>query len=179
MNEIRFQNHKTAYGELVIGSFNEKLCLCDWRYRKMRVRIDERLKKGLKAEMVEAESPIVDTTIKQLNEYFNNQRQVFDIPLQMVGTDFQKNVWHELLEVTFGQSASYMQLAERLGDKKAVRAVANANGANAISIIIPCHRIIGRDGSLVGYAGGLPTKQELLQLENSLFIPKQHQLEFN
>ena len=178
MNQIAIQYYKTSYGELVLGSFNETLCLCDWRYRKMRERIDERLQKGLNADMVETGSEVVNHTIQQLNDYFNRQRNTFDIPLLMVGSDFQKEVWHGLLKIPFGQSASYSELAERLGNKKAVRAVASANGANAISIIIPCHRIIGRDGSLVGYAGGLRAKEKLLQLEQNNAFQKQQLLEF-
>lgn len=178
MHEIAIQNFKTPYGELVLGAFNEALCLCDWRYRKMRTRIDDRLKKNLHADMVKAESNIVDLAIKQLNEYFIAERKLFDIPLLMAGTDFQKKVWDELLEIPFGKSTSYLELAERTGYTKAVRAVASANGANAISIIVPCHRIIGSDGSLVGYAGGLRAKRKLLQLEQNLTTQKQQVLEF-
>ncbi len=87
----------------------------------------------------------------------------------MIGTAFQKHVWHELLQVPYGTTSSYLQLAEKIGNQRAVRAVAGANGANAISILIPCHRIIGSSGELVGYAGGLRAKKNLLKLENSLF----------
>lgn len=169
MNEIRIQYHKTPYGELILGSFNEELCLCDWRYRKMRSAIDSRLTKLLDANFIEGGSDLLCDTIQQLNEYFNFERKVFDIPLQMVGTDFQKCVWNELVKVPFGETSSYLQLAEKTGKKSAVRAVAGANGANAIAIIIPCHRIIGSDGQLVGYAGGLRAKEKLLKLEQNLF----------
>ena len=87
----------------------------------------------------------------------------------MVGTEFQKSVWEELLKIPYGQTASYLELSRAIGNEKAVRAVANANGANAIGIIIPCHRIIGSDGSLTGYAGGLDVKRKLLEIENNLF----------
>jgi len=87
----------------------------------------------------------------------------------MLGSDFQKSVWKALLEIPYGKTASYLELAKKIGNEKAVRAVANANGANAIGIIIPCHRIIGSDGSLTGYGGGLPLKKKLLELENNLF----------
>ena len=177
MNPIAIQYFKTPYGELVLGSFNEQLCLCDWRYRKMRARIDERLQQGLKTGMLEAASEVVNRTIQQLNDYFNRQRNTFEIPLLVVGSDFQRNVWDELLKIPFGQSASYGELALRLGNRKAVRAVASANGANAISIIIPCHRIIGRDGSLVGYAGGLKAKERLLQLEQNSSVQTQQLLD--
>jgi methylated-DNA-[protein]-cysteine S-methyltransferase len=169
MNQISRQYYKTSYGELVLGSYNEKLCMCDWRYRKMRSTIDNRLKKGLQAEFVEQDNEILKTAREQLDEYFNGKRTVFDIPLLMVGTEFQQRVWHALMLVPYGASSSYLELAEKINNKKAVRAVASANGANALSIFIPCHRIIGSNGELVGYAGGLPAKKKLLKLEQNVF----------
>jgi methylated-DNA-[protein]-cysteine S-methyltransferase len=169
MNYINIKYFKTIYGELLLGSHDEKLCICDWRYRKMRTTIDNRIKNGLNAEYIEQESEILQKTIQQLDEYCNYKRKQFDIPLLMVGTDFQKEVWNELIKVSFGETSTYLQLANNIGNKKAVRSVANANGANAISIIVPCHRIIGSNGELVGYAGGLRTKKKLLELEQDLF----------
>ena len=169
MNEVHYQYFNSPYGELVLGTFDNKLCLCDWRYRKMRAEVDARLSKCLNANFVEARNEIIDDTTEQLDEYFNYKRQIFTIPLLMAGTVFQKSVWSELLNVRFGTTSSYLQLAEKIGNKKAVRAVASANGANAISIIIPCHRIIGSNGQLVGYAGGLSAKEKLLNLEQDLF----------
>ena len=111
----------------------------------------------------------------QLKEYFNRQRKEFDVQLEIVGTDFQKEVWNELKKIPYGETISYGELAERMGDKNKMRAVAAANGANPIPIIIPCHRVIGADGSLTGYGGGLDVKKKLLELEGSwtmdLFIP--------
>lgn len=170
MENIDIQYYKTKYGELIIGSYNDKLCLCDWRYRKMRKSIDNRIKKSLNAEYILRESSTISKTIKQLEEYFNYKRKDFDIPLLPVGTDFQKKIWEILLDIPFGKTTTYLKQAEKLGNNKAVRAVANANGANAISIIIPCHRIIGSNGKLIGYAGGLNTKQKLLELESDMFI---------
>lgn len=167
MNKINIKYFKTPVGELILGSCNNKLCLADWQERKMRDSIDNRLKKGLNAEYVELSSEVIEETKKQLNEYFNNDRQVFDIPLLMVGTEFQKSVWNGLIEIPFATTASYLDLAKSIGNEKAVRAVATAVGANAISLLIPCHRIIGSDGSLTGYAGGLDTKKKLLKLEMS------------
>ncbi len=169
MNKIYIRYHKTNYGELVLGSFEDKLCLCDWRYRKMRAAIDARLTKSLRATFEEKNSQVLNNAIQQLDEYFDGDRKSFDLPLLMPGSDFQKRVWCELIKIPFGETSSYLQLAERIGNKKAVRAVANANGANAISIIVPCHRIIGSNGELVGYAGGLATKEKLLKLEHNLF----------
>ena len=167
-NEIKITYFKTPVGELILGSFEDKLCLCDWRYRRMRTSVDKRIKKGLKAEYIEETSPVIEETKRQLNEYFEGNIDTFDIPLLFVGTDFQQSVWNALLKVSHGETASYLALSKLLGNEKAIRAVASANGANAISIIVPCHRIIGSDGSLVGYAGGLPAKKKLLKLENAL-----------
>lgn len=166
MNRIQIQNFKTPYGELVLGSFENKLCLCDWRYRKMRSTIDARLSKGLDAEFVEEDSPILQEARRQLAEYFSSGRKRFDLPLLLVGTDFQQRVWKQLVEIPYGETSTYLSLAERLGKRDAVRAVASANGANANSIIVPCHRIIGSNGELVGYAGGLRAKEGLLRLEH-------------
>jgi len=169
MSQINIQYFKTALGELVLGEFNNQLCLCDWRYRKMRKQIDDRLTKGLGVDFVENNSDVLDQAKSQLKEYFNYQRKIFDIPVLTVGTDFQKSVWVALIKIPFGETASYLNLAKSISNDKAVRAVGSANGANAISIIIPCHRIIASDGGLGGYAGGLKTKEKLLSLENDLF----------
>ncbi|WP_309497755.1 methylated-DNA--[protein]-cysteine S-methyltransferase [Sulfurovum sp.] len=107
--------------------------------------------------------------MRQMKEYLANDRKVFDVPMLMLGTDFQKSVWEGLIKIPYGETASYLELAKNIANEKAVRAVATANGANAISILIPCHRIIGSDGSLTGYAGGLDVKRKLLEIENNLF----------
>jgi len=167
MNQINIQYYKTSYGELVLASFDGKLCMCDWRYRKMRATIDNRLKRGLGAAVVEQDNAVLKTARGQLDEYFGQKRTVFTVPLLMVGSEFQKTVWQALMLVPFATSLSYLQLAEKINNKKAVRAVASANGANALSIFIPCHRIIGSNGELVGYAGGLAAKKRLLKLEQT------------
>ncbi len=165
MTDICIQYHKTKIGELILGSFEGKLCLLDFNYRKMRNAVDNRIKKGLNADFIEEDSEIIEKTRTELDEYFKENRIEFDVPIQMVGTDFQKSVWNALLKVAYGTTSTYLQLAKDINNGKAVRAVAGANGANAIAIIIPCHRIIGSSGELVGYAGGLPTKKRLLTLE--------------
>ncbi|MEI7811460.1 MAG: methylated-DNA--[protein]-cysteine S-methyltransferase [Ignavibacteria bacterium] len=106
--------------------------------------------------------------INQLDEYFKGKRQIFDLSLNPAGTDFQKRVWKELINIPFGETISYLELARRLGDAKAMRAVGGANGKNKISVIIPCHRVIGTNGKLTGYGGELWRKQWLLNHENSL-----------
>ena len=104
--------------------------------------------------------------IEQLHEYFAGERKTFSLTLIPEGTEFQKAVWSELQKIPYGETISYKELAERIGKPKAVRAVGAANGANPIPIIIPCHRVIGNDGSLTGFGGGLPLKKRLLELES-------------
>ncbi|MCO5279755.1 MAG: methylated-DNA--[protein]-cysteine S-methyltransferase [Chitinophagales bacterium] len=164
--KINVQEFKTPVGILLIGSFQNKLCLCDWQYRKMRVQIDNRIQQFLNAEYFSHSDKTIENTQTQLSEYFNSQRTEFELPLLFTGSDFQKKVWEELSKIPFGKTVSYLSLAKNIGNEKAVRAVAAANGANAISIIVPCHRVIGGNGKLVGYAGGINAKQKLLQLEN-------------
>ena len=110
---------------------------------------------------------LVNKALQQLTEYFKGQRQVFDLPLGASGTEFRQLVWQQLCEVPFGQTASYSDIATAIGKDKAVRAVAAANGANPIAIVVPCHRVIGKNGTLTGYAGGLNRKQWLLEFELS------------
>ena len=169
MNQINIKYHKTKYGEFIIGSFNDKLCMLDWRYRKMRDSIDTRILKSLNAKFIEKDTQIIEETINQLDEYFNLERKEFNIALLTAGTPFQQSVWEALIKVPYGATSTYLQLSENINNEKAVRAVANANGANAISIIVPCHRIIGTNGELTGYAGGLGIKKKLLELEQNLF----------
>ena len=108
----------------------------------------------------------LEDCVYQLHEYFNGQRHSFDLKLNPQGTDFQKQVWNELLNIPYGKTISYLDLSKKLGDVKAIRAVANANGKNPLWIVVPCHRVIGSDGSLTGYAGGLHRKQWLLEHES-------------
>lgn len=166
MNDIAIQYYPTAYGELILGVYQQQLCLCDWRDRKMRSTVDDRIKRHVQADYVIAEHPLIDETIQQLSQFFAQTRTTFNIPLLLLGSDFQQKVWRALIEVPYGTTATYLALSERIGNKKAVRAVANANGANSLSIIVPCHRIIGSNGQLTGYAGGLPAKEKLLALES-------------
>lgn len=167
MSQIITAYYKSPVGELLLGDFEGKLCLADWRYRNMRTSIDDRIQKGLSASYVEGATEVIECAKNQLKAYFEGKTQAFDIPLLFVGSDFQKQVWKALMEIPFGVTKSYMDLSKQLGNEKAIRAVASAHGANAISIIVPCHRIIGSNGELTGYAGGLPAKKKLLQLEGS------------
>lgn len=165
MNRINTQLHETKVGEIILGSFRGKLCLLSFRGREMKTGVDDRIRNALNAELVEQDDEVLTETSRQLDEYLEGQRREFDIPVLMVGTDFQKSVWNVLMKVPYGDTSTYSQVARDVGNERAVRAVGNANAANPISIIVPCHRIIGSDGQLVGYGGGLSIKRRLLELE--------------
>ena len=152
-NIIKVQRYESPCGLLLLGSFGDKLCLCDWQVEKHRDHVDRRLKRMLCSEFEVGTSEVIEKAARQLDEFF-------------AGTDFQKTVWNELMEIPFGKTVSYGEMAQRIGMSKAVRAVANANGANSISIFAPCHRVIGSDRSLTGYGGGLRAKKFLLELES-------------
>lgn len=165
MKYIQTQLYHSPCGDLLLGSFEGKLCLCDWYAEPHRDFVGRRLQRVLNARYEECTSDILQKTEQQLNEYFDHKRSVFDIPLLFAGTGFQKKVWQKLLEIPYGETVSYATLAKRIDCPKSVRAVANTNGANAISIIVPCHRVIGSNGTLTGYGGGLAAKKYLLELE--------------
>jgi len=114
------------------------------------------------------ESPLLQECKKALDAYFTGKTLVFDLPLDLIGTEFQLRVWTELLKIPFGETVSYLHIAQALGDPGSTRAVGNANGKNPVAIIVPCHRVIGSGGSLVGYSGGMENKKWLLQFERNL-----------
>lgn len=116
----------------------------------------------------EAETPLIKDAFRQLSEYLIGERKEFDLPIRMRGTEFQKRVWRALLDIPYGETRSYKQIAEAIGNPKGVRAVGMANNRNQLLIVIPCHRVIGASGSLVGYGEGLEMKEFLLRLEKSL-----------
>lgn len=170
MSEIKHPTVKVAYyrsngGEMMIGSYGQRICLCDWVDNKRRGVIDRRICRRLNTVYEEGSSDIVDEAVRQLNEYFVGKRRDFSIPILHIGTEFQCLVWRELMKIPYGVTVSYGELAQRIQSPKAVRAVAAAIANNPISILVPCHRVIGSDGEITGYAGGLKAKQLLLDLE--------------
>ena len=167
-NRIITRIYESPCGTLMLGSFGDKLCLCDWQVERHRDHVDNRLRRLLDAEFFDGSSAVIDTAITQLDEYFAGTRQEFNVPVLFAGTDFQKKVWDALLTIPFGNTVSYREIGRRIGMPKAVRAVANANGANSISIFVPCHRVIGSDNTLTGYGGGLAAKEFLLKLERAI-----------
>ena len=167
-NIIKIKRYESPCGVLMLGSIDDKLCLCDWQVEKHRDHVDRRPKRILNAGFEEGSSEVIEKAEQQLNEFFARKRRMFDVPLLFVGTEFQKTVWNFLLTIPFGKTISYGEMARQIGLPKAVRAVANANGANSISIFAPCHRVIGSDRSLTGYGGGLEAKRFMLELEGVL-----------
>ncbi|WP_291585056.1 methylated-DNA--[protein]-cysteine S-methyltransferase [Bacteroides sp.] len=165
METIQIQYYQSICGKLILGSFEEKLCMCDWMNEERRAIIDKRLQNTLHAKYEIGNSEIITEAMAQLDEYFSRKRTTFDIPLAFIGTDFQKAVWNELLNIPYRTTISYTKLSQRLNNPKAIRAVAAANGANPISIFVPCHRVIGSNHKLTGYGGGLAAKKILLELE--------------
>lgn len=162
---VTLREYQSPCGELILGAYNDRLCLCDWRSRRNREAVDRRIQRFLNCDYQTGDSDLIRLAIDQLEQYFAGELKQFSVPLLLAGTEFQQQLWRELQRVPFGQQISYLQLAEQLQNPKAIRAVAAANGANAVSLFVPCHRIVGSDGSLTGYAGGLAAKQFLLNLE--------------
>lgn len=155
MNEINYTYYKSPAGILKIGgteSYISEITFRDKEEYTQPCGTDQ----------------LLNECVEQLIEYFNGKRLSFDIPIHQKGTDFQTKVWNELLSINFGKTISYMTLAKRLGDPNCIRAAAASNGKNHICIIVPCHRVIGSNQQLVGYAGGLWRKRWLLQHENKI-----------
>lgn len=165
MEKILVKKYASPCGELLLGSFDGRLCLCNWVGTLHPGRVDRRLTSLLDAVFEYGPSDVTAEAACQLSEYFSGDRKVFDVPLLLLGTGFQKSVWEHLLGIPYGKTVSYRELACRCGSPAAVRAVANANGANAMSVFVPCHRVISSGGNIGGYAGGAYAKRFLLALE--------------
>lgn len=159
---------ESPLGKLIAGADHSGICFLEF-INGPDVSIEELIQrfKMFSYEFQFNTSKFLDQLILELNEYFSGIRKSFTVPLSFYGTDFQKKVWKELLKIPFGTTSSYQQQAIRLGNLSAIRAVAHANGTNKIAILVPCHRVIGSDGNLTGYAGGLWRKKFLLELEQS------------
>lgn len=156
---------QTPLGKMIAGAKDDGICLFDFEFRKMMPSIRKRISSFLGDEFEEGDHPHFETLQQQVNEYFAGERQDFELPLLMTGTEFQQRVWEALRTIPYGSTRTYMQQTKVLGDEKAIRAVARANGENCLAIIVPCHRVVGSDGSLTGYAGGLKAKKWLLEHE--------------
>lgn len=167
METIKITRYRSPVGEMMVGSYGGKLCICDWAVEKRRTTIDRRIQRHLNAKYEEGTSDVIERAIKELDEYFAGERTAFDIPIVFTGSEFQCTVWEELMKIPYGTTVSYGELARRIRNPKAVRAVASANATNPISIFVPCHRVIGSNRKLTGYGGGLDAKKGLLELERS------------
>lgn len=157
----------TPIGPMFIAATESGVCLLEFTDRKMLETELSDLQKRLKANILVGENLMIKNAKKQIADYFKGERKSFDIPLHAPGTAFQIKVWEILKEVAYGTTSTYQKQAQKIENPKAIRAVARANGANRIAILIPCHRIIGKDGHLTGYGGGIERKKWLLQFEKS------------
>jgi AraC family transcriptional regulator of adaptative response/methylated-DNA-[protein]-cysteine methyltransferase len=162
---IKTTKIETPLGVMIAGATEEGICLLEFHDRKILDSEYKDLSRLLETVIVEGENNYLRALRKQLKEYFEGKRKEFTIPLVFPGTEFQQAVWNELQTIPFGSTRSYQEQAVALNMPDSVRAVANANGMNRISIVIPCHRVIGSDGRLTGYGGGLRRKKWLLDHE--------------
>jgi len=160
-------NQERFYTPFIIDNIHFTIISSSKGIREIIFNVEKENPKLSNTIQLNPEDPKMFNVHPQLKEYFSGERKNFDLPLEIEGTEFQKGVWNELLKIPYGKTISYKELAVRLGDEKVIRAAASANGANPLPIVIPCHRVIGSDGSLIGYGGGLEIKEKLLVLEGS------------
>ncbi|KIC64049.1 bifunctional transcriptional activator/DNA repair enzyme AdaA [Chryseobacterium taiwanense] len=167
---IDLKRIETPLGTMFACAIDEGICLLEFTDRKNMEKQFIALSKALNAEIVQGENKHFKQLEEELKEYFEGKRQIFEVPLYITGTPFQEKVWQLLREIPVGEIRTYKQQSELLGNPKAIRAVGTANGINKIAILIPCHRVIGSNGELVGYAGGIWRKQKLLELEKAILF---------
>lgn len=167
---IDLKRIETPLGTMIACANENGICLLEYSDRKSLTKELQEISKYFTANVVQGDNPHFKILETELAEYFEGKRLAFTVPLSPVGTDFQKSVWEILRAIPYGTTRTYQQQANLLGHPKAVRAVANANGLNKISIIIPCHRVIGTNGTLTGYGGGIWRKQKLLELEKAILF---------
>lgn len=170
-NRIYLCRYEAPCGTLELAATHEALLMCDWCGTERHVGILKRITDGRFVEY--STNGILGEAIRLLDGYFTDKIDIsHSLLLEPAGTDFRQKVWTELMKIPYGQTVTYGELSRRLGKPSAVRAVANACGANPLSIFIPCHRVVGAGGKLTGYAGGLAAKRFLLELEKMNFVPK-------
>ena len=158
----------TPLGPMLVGATDEALCLLEFVDRRALPTQVARIRKGFSAVFVRDRNEVVDLTAAQVEAYFAGELEAFTVPTVAPGTDFQRVVWAAVANISYGETRSYSELAHGIGRPSAVRAVGSANGMNALAIIVPCHRVVGADGKLVGYGGGVWRKQRLLDMECSV-----------
>jgi len=165
---IYYKQLQTPIGPMIACSGDKGICLLEFYEEGGLERKIASVEKWLKGVLIKETTPYLEQAEKELQQYFAGERKVFEVPLQLHGTDFQKQVWQALQTIPYGVTRSYMQQTLSFTVAESIRAVANANGKNPIAIIVPCHRVIGSNGSLTGYAGGLWRKKYLLELESEV-----------
>ncbi|WP_370898146.1 methylated-DNA--[protein]-cysteine S-methyltransferase [Chryseobacterium gossypii] len=170
METVHLKTIETPLGPMFACAVDQGICLLEFTDRKNMEKQFKSLSKTLNAEITEQEHPHFEQLENELKEYFGGKRDRFGVPLFTTGTEFQEKVWQLLREIPMGEIRTYRQQSELLGNPKAIRAVGTANGINKIAILIPCHRVIGSNGELVGYAGGIWRKQKLLELEKAILF---------
>lgn len=170
-NIIHQRAIETPLGTMTACAVKEGICFLEFGNNRELVKDLNALEKSLDTPVLQGENKHLCVLEEQLQEYFAGKRTEFSIPLFLIGTAFQKSVWEKLLEIPYGKTRSYKEQAIALGNLESIRAVANANGKNKIAILVPCHRVIGSDGTLTGYAGGLARKKFLLELESKEINP--------
>ena len=156
---------ETPLGPMVAGSVDEKICLLEFTDRRMLEAQFRKLRGHLRLPMIPGDSAALRKLRTEIAEYFEGKRTEFTLPLAYRGSEFEETVWNQLLQIPAGETRSYQDIARALGNPKGSRAVGRANGMNRIAILIPCHRVVGKDGGLVGYGGGLAKKRWLLDHE--------------
>jgi O-6-methylguanine DNA methyltransferase len=171
---LYYTNLTTPLGNMFALASDSGLQMLEFHEKEEIASLLSHISKTTGSELKESANDILKNTISQLQEYFDRSRKEFDLPLEPEGSKFQKMVWTQLLTIPYGRTSSYQKQAEALGNVMVIRAMASANGKNPIAIVIPCHRVIGTNGSLTGYAGGLWRKKWLLEHEGAM--PKQEQL---
>uniref|UniRef100_UPI000EB3891F methylated-DNA--[protein]-cysteine S-methyltransferase n=1 Tax=Pedobacter schmidteae TaxID=2201271 RepID=UPI000EB3891F len=164
---ILMTEFSTPLGPMLAGATSQGVCLLEFNDRIRLEKEFSELKRLLNAEMVPGRNTHLDQVEKELTEYFDAKRKVFNVPLHTPGNDFTQSVWKTLQEIPYGTTCSYKEQAEMMKNPKAIRAIASTNGRNRLAIIIPCHRVIGSNGSMTGYAGGIDKKKWLLKFEKS------------
>ncbi|GIP34736.1 methylated-DNA--[protein]-cysteine S-methyltransferase [Paenibacillus sp. J2TS4] len=166
MPQAFYDEMESPIGPLVLCASEQGLCRIDFgSYAEVKESLHKWCKSKLYADTVFPDKLVLREAVNQLEQYFAGSRMAFTLPLDMRGTSFQQRVWNALRQIPFGESRSYLQISQAIGSPKAVRAVGGANHNNPLPIVVPCHRVIGANGELVGYGGGLPTKRFLLELE--------------
>ncbi|KAB2878317.1 methylated-DNA--[protein]-cysteine S-methyltransferase [bacterium] len=156
---------KSPLGDMVLGSIADKICFLEFYLPERYKEMSGKIRKVFDAEWVEGTNDVIEQAEKELQEYFSGKRKNFTVPLDLRGSEFEIKIWEQLQKIPYGHVCSYGDIAKKINNPKSVRAVGGANHNNPVAIIVPCHRVIGKNGSLVGYGGGIDKKKLLIELE--------------